>query len=1221
MASPEASDLRLAEQAHQVGADLAAMPKDATASDHAVASDVQCSDSAVDFAKKRSDASIEDVKPGGNARMPASSDNNVACDKASKDQVSSGNKIELPVPSFKKIPTDLQSNVSEAMMSSVSATDMQNRDSLGPPSPNHRALGSADSSMAVTPSASFRVAPDADGVPLQNVLDVLEQLLSLNEVKCCIEILQLIAVSPLAHRQVMLSPSELQKIYSDFISEKLTSPFRGEGMELLMAKAQGGDLTCSKSRSSVGMFRHVSESHGKASRHTRKNKNAPGRSQTAGTLDGAENPMSSKQVKGMRSTGHLAKKRAAAPLDDVSHRPLPGAMQTSDQQGNGGTNSTGGTSSRNTLDMASQVVERRVSEFSAAVQVCGSESFGPGETSHHLAMEIKPSLSTKQGPQSRDLAMEPKPSSSKKCHIDQKVTAVVSNMKSATAAVDKSENADNPPLEASNALASDTIERSVDSQMSRAKTFDLESEFSSDMEEETSSSDDSASNAYKKAQTKMIFHQGLQGISEEDADILAKSDNRFILSPNCNGRMAWDFVALILIIFESVTIPLDAGFDISMPEAWMWVTMVWFTFDMFLNCITGYYSDGLLVMRQRLILKHYLRTFFLIDFVSTVPWEYVLTAGQDEGNRESSLIRLAKFGKMVRCMRLLRVVKIRKIFSRLEDIFQSYTIIMTVIKLMLLLALLCHWTGCIWGFIGDPTKVGHPSANLPPHRYSDCSEGGACEPGMEGSPWQRRYGFDQISPSVRYIAALHFATGLVTGGELDISPGFWLERAFIIFMMNVSFLVCSSIISHIVAATHKINQEGSEFKERMRSVREFMTSRKLPLNLQIKVRRYLEYQFRERKNAFEADTDFMNRLSPWLRLELTQHLHMGVITRHPFFQKLPARVLTRVCSEAKTVIYAPGDLVVQRNQRASCMCFIVRGKLRVLRGRGMAGDQDDFWTNDNDDAQCRGSRMEAIRESNAGDTSQAQPRANGNSQISQTGNSRKLGKSKTSVYLTSPSWIGDLCLFKDIIRSNTVVAVTHAELLTVYRDTIVELIAEFPKLLPYYKEFQEKVVKGDLAQAGVCCSYCGGMGHAVMDCLVLQNSLVKDGMAGNPANQQNKAMSSWSFSPAEHITSGRGGRDRSSSQQNKWKGTMAGVLKSGLSVLNPSRLTMMGNKAKSRVQIRVEDTEGDAGRSGITANTRRTAAAENKRHTVAKANPHSITPIGETDENCQSAET
>merc|ERR1719487_2155301 len=120
----------------------------------------------------------------------------------------------------------------------------------------------------------------------------------------------------------------------------------------------------------------------------------------------------------------------------------------------------------------------------------------------------------------------------------------------------------------------------------------------------------------------------------------------------------------------------------------------------------------------------------------------------------------------------------------------------------------------------------------------------------------------------------------------------------------------------------------------MRSVREFMTSRKLPLVLQVKVRRYLEYQFRERKHV-ESDHDFISRLSPWLQLELTQHLHMGVVTRHPFFRNLPNRVLSRVCSEAKSVLYAPGDLVVQKHQRASCMCFVVRGKLRVLRGRNM----------------------------------------------------------------------------------------------------------------------------------------------------------------------------------------------------------------------------------------------------------------------------------------------
>merc|ERR1719335_144114 len=111
-----------------------------------------------------------------------------------------------------------------------------------------------------------------------------------------------------------------------------------------------------------------------------------------------------------------------------------------------------------------------------------------------------------------------------------------------------------------------------------------------------------------------------------------------------------------------------------------------------------------------------------------------------------------------------------------------------------------------------------------------------------------------------------------------------------------------------------------------------MSARKVPLVLQAKVKRYLEYQFKARKIA-NQNLEFINKLSPWLRLELTEHLNRSVITRHPFFQQLPVRVLKHICGAAKTVLYAPGDVVVQKGHRASCMCFIVRGKLRVLHAR------------------------------------------------------------------------------------------------------------------------------------------------------------------------------------------------------------------------------------------------------------------------------------------------
>lgn len=399
---------------------------------------------------------------------------------------------------------------------------------------------------------------------------------------------------------------------------------------------------------------------------------------------------------------------------------------------------------------------------------------------------------------------------------------------------------------------------------------------------------------------------------------------------------------------------------------------------------------------------------------------------------------------------------------RLEDCLQSslLSVGLALCKTLVIFALFCHWSACIWGFLGNPKKIGHASQNEAPYDRSLCSEGGACEASVEGSPWLHRYAVDALPAGDIYMISLHFVTGLITGSEMDLSPGFWLERIYVIIMMIISFLICSTIISHIVVIFHKINQQSTEFREKMRMIKEFMVVRKVPITLQVKVKRYLEYQFKARLDTLQQNIVFIQNLSPWLRLELTEHLNRDVVSRHPFFQGMPPRVLKRICGAAMTVLYAPGDLVVQKGQRASCMCFIVRGRLRVLQ-------------------------------------------ADVDSQYLKADPERKHNK---TLSLTAPSWIGDMSLFKDVVRAKTVISVTHSELLTVMKATLIEVMQEFPKVKAYVELFQRRIDEGDFVGAGILCKHCGRPGHHVADCKVLKSELNVLRPSNEKASKKDKSM-------------------------------------------------------------------------------------------------------------------
>merc|ERR550537_2157937 len=144
-----------------------------------------------------------------------------------------------------------------------------------------------------------------------------------------------------------------------------------------------------------------------------------------------------------------------------------------------------------------------------------------------------------------------------------------------------------------------------------------------------------------------------------------------------------------------------------------------------------------------------------------------------------------------------------------------------------------------------------------------------------------------------------------------------------------SFIALSTIISKIVIMFHKISQDHQDQEELMMQFKEFMAVGRVPYDLQARIKRYLEYQFKSRRDLQVRRFEMIERLSPWLRKELQVHLNKHVLTQHPFFQDFPREILQHVCCIAESVLCAPSDVVMQKGQKMMGMYFLVRGKLRI----------------------------------------------------------------------------------------------------------------------------------------------------------------------------------------------------------------------------------------------------------------------------------------------------
>merc|ERR1719387_638806 len=81
---------------------------------------------------------------------------------------------------------------------------------------------------------------------------------------------------------------------------------------------------------------------------------------------------------------------------------------------------------------------------------------------------------------------------------------------------------------------------------------------------------------------------------------------RCYISPTSNRKFIWDMMGLVLIAYDFITIPMqvfplgESTFTLTMG----YITTVFWTFDMFMSCIAGYYDEGIVISDHRRIIKH-----------------------------------------------------------------------------------------------------------------------------------------------------------------------------------------------------------------------------------------------------------------------------------------------------------------------------------------------------------------------------------------------------------------------------------------------------------------------------------------------------------------------------------------------------------------------------------------------------------------------------------------
>uniref|UniRef100_A0A7S2SDF2 Cyclic nucleotide-binding domain-containing protein n=2 Tax=Rhizochromulina marina TaxID=1034831 RepID=A0A7S2SDF2_9STRA len=368
-------------------------------------------------------------------------------------------------------------------------------------------------------------------------------------------------------------------------------------------------------------------------------------------------------------------------------------------------------------------------------------------------------------------------------------------------------------------------------------------------------------------------------------------------SPRSPVRLCWDFfVVLPLLAYVSIVLPFRLCF-VDSPRTNSTEFWVDFAVDMiFLSDVLLNFCTGVMVMESYSgeaavveydpcrVAGNYLSTWFLVDFVSAIPFE-VMSSNSEVGILNG--LKVLKTGRVVKSLKLVRALKLLRapqllsvknalkhvcttaVLDRLQNVSENSTVRLMVSLLCILIPMgfLIHILSCIWVYIGR-------------RGFRNDQEN-----------WMETAGFESFKDTEEgfpqrqiYVTAFYFCVTTITSvGYGDILPLNTGETAFVIFLEAIGGFMWAMIIASLSSLMASFDVNSRLSSEKLDSLNAYMAVRMFPKSLRTKMRNY--FRFRYSTTSAADETEILDGLSDTLKSKVAEHLCKDLFFGDLIFKK------------------------------------------------------------------------------------------------------------------------------------------------------------------------------------------------------------------------------------------------------------------------------------------------------------------------------------------------
>ncbi|XP_015837525.1 potassium/sodium hyperpolarization-activated cyclic nucleotide-gated channel 2 isoform X13 [Tribolium castaneum] len=406
--------------------------------------------------------------------------------------------------------------------------------------------------------------------------------------------------------------------------------------------------------------------------------------------------------------------------------------------------------------------------------------------------------------------------------------------------------------------------------------------------------------------------------------IRQKAAGHWVIHPCSSFRFYWDLCMLLLLVANLIILPVAISFfNDDLSTRWIafnCLSDTIFLIDIVVNFRTGIMQQDnaeQVILDPKLIAKHYLRTWFFLDLISSIPLDYIFlifNQFQDYGDSFQILhagraLRILRLAKLLSLVRLLRLSRLVRYVSQWEEVYflNMASVFMRIFNLICMMLLIGHWSGCLQFLV--PMLQGFPA-----NSWVAINE-------LQEAFWLEQYSW-ALFKAMSHMLCIGYGR----------FPPQSLTDMWLTMLSMISGATCYALfLGHATNLIQSLDSSRRQYREKVKQVEEYMAYRKLPREMRQRITEYFEHRY---QGKFFDEECILGELSEKLREDVINYNCRSLVASVPFFANADSNFVSDVVTKLKYEVFQPGDIIIKEGTIGSKMYFIQEGIVDIVMANG-----------------------------------------------------------------------------------------------------------------------------------------------------------------------------------------------------------------------------------------------------------------------------------------------